>query len=135
LEVIATLDLVRIPGAGSSGVGGIRDPGQPAGTPSGVGGPSFADELAVARPDVPIRFSRHAQRRLDDRHIDLGQDETDRLRQAFDTLARKGGRQSLVMLDRIAFVVNVPSGTVVTAMAPDEGKEAVFTQIDSVVIA
>lgn len=133
--MIATLDHVRIPGAGSSGVGGIRDPGQAGVTPPGVGGPSFADELATVRPEIPIQFSKHAQRRLEDRHIDLGEDETNRLRQAFDTLARKGGRHSLVMLDRIAFVVNVPLGTVVTAMAPDEGKEAVFTQIDSVVIA
>lgn len=133
--MIATIDSVRIPTAGPAGPGAVREPGPAPGTPSAADGSSFADELAVARPDVPIQFSRHAQRRLEDRHIDLGEDETSRLRQAFDTLARKGGRQSLVMLDRIAFVVNVPSGTVVTAMAPDEGKEAVFTQIDSVVIA
>ena len=52
-----------------------------------------------------------------------------------DTLAGKGGRQSLVMLDQVAYVVHVPSATVVTAVAPDEHKESVFTQIDSVAIA
>jgi hypothetical protein len=52
-----------------------------------------------------------------------------------DTLSQRGSRQSLVMLDQVAYVVHVPSHTVVTAVQPDESKERVFTQIDSVLIA
>ena len=51
------------------------------------------------------------------------------------TLARRGARQSVVMLDQVAYVVHVPSQTVVTAMQPEDRKEVVFTKIDSVVIA
>lgn len=133
--MIATLDHIRVPQSGPAGLGDIRDSRTSAGPSSTPDVPSFADALASSRPAIPIHFSRHAQRRLEARHIALDEDETSRLRQAFDALARKGGRQSLVMLDRVALVVNVPSGTVVTAMAPGERKEAVFTQIDSVAIA
>jgi hypothetical protein len=51
------------------------------------------------------------------------------------SLADKGGRTSLVMLQGVAYVVDVPSQTVVTAVRADSGKEAVFTQIDSVLVA
>jgi flagellar operon protein len=74
-------------------------------------------------------------KRLEQRRIGLDDGQLDRLRKAMDTLAGRGGRQSLVMLDQVAYVVDVPSNTVVTAVAPDAGKESVFTQIDSVVIA
>jgi hypothetical protein len=53
-----------------------------------------------------------------------------------DTLSQRGSRgQSLVMLDNYAYVVHAPSHTVVTAVEPNQSKERVFTQIDSVVIA
>jgi hypothetical protein len=52
-----------------------------------------------------------------------------------DTLSQRGSRQSLVMLDQVAYVVHPSSHTVVTAVQPDQSKERVFTQIDSVVIA
>ena len=50
------------------------------------------------------------------------------------TLSQRGSRQSLVMLDQYAYVVHPPSHTVVTAVEPDQSKERVFSQIDSVVI-
>jgi flagellar operon protein len=82
-----------------------------------------------------MQLSGHALKRLEQRQIGLADDQLDRLRKAMDTLASRGSRQSLVMLDQVAYVVHVPSSTVVTAVAPDAGKESVFTQIDSVVIA
>jgi flagellar operon protein len=95
----------------------------------------FADALASAAGDRDLHLSGHALRRLEQRGIDLGPNELDRLRGAFDQLAGKGGRQSVVMLDQVAYVVNVPSKTVVTAVAPNDERDAVFTKIDSVVIA
>jgi len=74
-------------------------------------------------------------RRVEQRQIPLDGGQLDRLSKALDTLSQRGGRQSLVMLDQVAYVVHVPTHTVVTAVAPDAGKESVFTQIDSVVIA
>lgn len=106
----------------------------PAAAPRDGAGSSFATELAAAGRERDVNLSGHALRRLEQRQIDVGTDELDRLGRAMDMLAARGGRQSLVMLDQVAYVVHVPSHTVVTAVAPNDSKEAVFTQIDSVVI-
>jgi flagellar operon protein len=115
-------------------------PARPTGTtqPSGrdVTEPSFADALAAAASGNDLHLSSHALHRIEQRGIGLGQPEFDRLSGAFDQLAGKGGRQSLVLVDHVAYVVHVPSRTVVTAVAPDERNDSnVFTRIDSVVIA
>ena len=97
---------------------------------------SFAATLVSAASDRDLHVSGHALRRLEQRGIGLGDTQLDRLSGAFEQLAGKGGRQSLVMVDQVAFVVHVPSKTVVTAVAPDDKREPnVFTRIDSVVIA
>jgi flagellar operon protein len=100
----------------------------------GIAG-SFQAELAAAAGEHGVSVSGHALHRLEQRQIDLGSDHLERLDRAMDTLARKGGRHSLVMLDDVAYVVHVPSHTVMTAVRPGAGKENVFTQIDSVVVA
>jgi len=81
-----------------------------------------------------LRFSAHAQERLRQRGIALsGQDL-----QSLDTgLARaraKGSREALFLLRDLGFIVDVPQGTVVTAMDAAEMKERVFTNIDSTLI-
>ena len=45
-----------------------------------------------------------------------------------------GIRESLVILDSLAFIVNVPSKTVVTAMDQSESESNIFTNIDGAVI-
>ncbi len=97
-------------------------------------GSTFADALSEARGGE-LQLSAHAARRLDQRGIALGDEARSRLVRALDTLAGKGAQTSLVMLEGVAYVVHVPSQTVVTAVRPSSGKEAVFTQIDSVVVA
>ena len=74
-------------------------------------------------------------KRVEQRQIPMDGGQLDRLGKAMDTLSQRGSRgQSLVMLDQYAYVVHPPSHTVVTAVEPNESKERVFTQIDSVVI-
>lgn len=102
---------------------------------SGSSTATFGAALAAAASERSVQLSGHAVRRLEQRNIGLQDEQLDRLQKAMQTLDRRGSRQSLVMLDQVAYVVHVPSHTVVTAVAPEEGKENVFTQIDSVVIA
>jgi flagellar operon protein len=136
--VIATID--RIAGQAVWPPGSPTIPPDPATRASPLpdssrGSSSFADELAAAGRESSVNLSGHALRRLEQRQIDLQGDQLERLGRAIDSLAARGGRQSLVMLDQVAYVVHVPSHTVVTAVAPDDRKESVFTQIDSVAIA
>lgn len=97
--------------------------------------------LAGATATVPeaVHFSKHALQRLEKRQIELAPEQNRRLESAVHAAASKGARQSLVMMDGIAFVVNVQDRTVVTAL--DVSGEArgdanpVFTNIDSAVLA
>ncbi len=100
-------------------------PSAPAPTP-------FKDVLAEAQN---VRFSNHAQKRLESRQIYLDDQNVNRLSEAIDKAEKRGGKSSLVMLDDLAFIVNVPSRTVLTALRASQSAEGVFTQIDSVVIA
>ena len=99
-------------------------------TPAGT--PAFADLLDQAKT---VHFSNHAQQRLASRNINLGQEAQAQLADAIDRAAQRGGKQSLVLMDDLSFIVNVPNRTVVTAMDGTSRKEGVFTQIDSVVLA
>lgn len=90
-------------------------------------GPSFEDALGV-------QFSKHAEKRLNSRQIDLSSSERTQLEAAMGSLAKKGAKDSLVLMGELAFIVNVPSKTVVTAMTKDQMKEHVFTNIDSTML-
>lgn len=86
----------------------------------------------------PVSFSKHALQRLDKRQIELAPEQSQRLGNAVQAAANKGARQSLVIMDGIAFVVNVSDRTVVTAVDVGSGaggSNPVFTNIDSAVVA
>lgn len=79
-----------------------------------------------------LRFSKHANERLVSRNIDLTSAQRERLNGAVKQAEAKGIRESLVMLDNLAFIVNIKNNTVITAVTGDE--ERVFSNIDGAVI-
>lgn len=97
-----------------------------------VGENSFADTLNQVQE---VRFSSHAQKRLQSRQISLNEDCVSRLSDAVDKADKRGGQSSLVLMDDLAFIVNVRDRLVVTALDTNNRGEGVFTQIDSVVFA
>lgn len=80
-----------------------------------------------------IKFSNHATKRLEARNIELTNDALDKLQTAFEKAEAKGSRDSLVLINDNAFIVNIPNRTVVTAMPVSDNMENIFTNIDSVV--
>jgi flagellar operon protein len=80
-----------------------------------------------------IKFSSHAVKRLESRNIQLNETAMTKLNQAVEKAEAKGSKDSLVMMNDTAFIVNVPNRTVVTAMDVTNNNENVFTNIDSVV--
>lgn len=82
-----------------------------------------------------LRFSAHAQTRIQSRKIDMTPQILNKLEKAVSEAAGKGGKESLVLMDNMAFIVNIPNRTVITAMDGDNLRESVFTNIDSAVIA
>lgn len=81
-----------------------------------------------------LKFSKHASMRLSDRHINLSQEQNERLENGVLKASEKGINESLVILDSLAFIVNVPNRTVVTAIDQSESNENIFTNIDGAVI-
>ena len=64
----------------------------------------------------------------------IDDDQSMRLQKGIAAADSKGVNDSLVLVDDIAFIVNVPSKTVVTAMDQAETNSNVFTNIDGAVI-
>lgn len=101
-------------------------------------GASFAEVLKEKQKaaDVSeVKFSKHASMRLSTRNICLSDQQSERLEAGVEMAEKKGIKESLVVVDSLAFIVNVPSRTVVTAMDQNESENNVFTNIDGAVIA
>lgn len=81
-----------------------------------------------------LKFSQHAQQRLNSRNIELGEAELARLENAVDKAREKGARDSLILMDNLALVVSIKNNTVITAVDEQSLRENVFTNIDSAVI-
>jgi flagellar operon protein len=97
---------------------------------------SFDEVLRAKQQELdPLKFSKHASSRLNDRGISLSEDQTKRLEDGVSKAGEKGINESLVLVDSLAFIVNVPNKTVVTAMEQSDAGENIFTNIDGAVIA
>ncbi len=81
-----------------------------------------------------IRFSKHAEHRLHMRNINLNTSQIERIGTGINKAEEKGVKDSLILMDNLALVVNIRNRTVVTAANTDELKENVFTNIDGAVI-
>lgn len=80
-----------------------------------------------------LKFSKHANQRLASRNIDLTEAQLERLENGTNKAREKGIKESLVMVDNLAFIVNIKNNTVITAV--NDTEEGVFTNIDGAVIS
>jgi len=107
----------------------------PAAVSAASGGPGFAQvlrhELDATRE---VRFSNHAMQRLRSRDIAFTPDQMVAIGRAVDEAAAKGGRESLLLMEGVALIANVPNRMVITAMPAREAAGSVFTNIDSAVL-
>jgi len=94
----------------------------------------FAKVLDGKLPSQEIKFSQHAQDRLKARNITLSASDLSNLEGAVNSVALKGGKESLVMMKDAALVVSIKNRTVVTALDRGQMQGNVFTNIDSAVI-
>ncbi|HWT27609.1 MAG TPA: TIGR02530 family flagellar biosynthesis protein [Mobilitalea sp.] len=79
-----------------------------------------------------LKFSKHANERLANRNINLTDDQLARLESGAKKAGEKGINESLVMVDNLAFIVNIKNNTVITAV--NDGDDKIFTNIDGAVI-
>ncbi|HHT98104.1 MAG TPA: flagellar protein [Clostridiales bacterium] len=79
-----------------------------------------------------LTFSKHVNERLASRNIELTNSQIARLGNATNMADKKGIKESLVIVDDLAFIVNIKNKTVVTAMKDED--EKIFTNIDGAII-
>ncbi len=82
-----------------------------------------------------VNFSKHAIERLQSREINLDSNDTlERLNKAVQLAQEKGSRETLIIVDSTAFLVNVQNNKVITTIGKQDMQGNVFTNIDSTVI-
>lgn len=94
----------------------------------------FKELLEAAKGGLNVSLSKHAQTRMRSRNIMLDNGQVERLNLAVERARQKGIRDTLVLMDDKAFVINVKNTTLITAAKGEALKERVFTNIDGAVI-
>ncbi|MDZ7673381.1 MAG: TIGR02530 family flagellar biosynthesis protein [Halanaerobiales bacterium] len=84
--------------------------------------------------DKQVNFSRHARNRITSREINISNKEMIQLKAGIDKAVEKGAKNSLIVINKTAYIVSVESKTVVTIIDRESIKEKVFTNIDSAVL-
>ena len=94
---------------------------------------SFKETLSgIQKQD--IKFSKHAQMRMDKRNLKLDSKDMEKLEEAIKNSEKKGIKETLIIMKDQAFIANVANKTIITAVANDGLKENIFTNIDGAVI-
>lgn len=91
-------------------------------------------EKSNAAQSERLKFSKHAGERLENRDISLTDEQLRRLEEGTRKAEAKGINESLVLMDNMAFIVNVRNSTVITAMNQQDSIEKIYTNIDGAVI-
>lgn len=98
---------------------------------------AFDDVLKgkISKVSHLVKFSAHAVERLASRNIILTEQDISRINDAVNKMAAKGGKDSLLVMGELAFVVSVENKTIITAMGKHTGgSDQMFTNIDSALI-
>lgn len=118
-----------------------QQPVQPIGSGTSTGKPQARASSQLTFNQVldrelgrELKFSKHAQQRLQDRNITLSSEDLEKIQNAVGKAREKGARDSLILMDQLALVVSVKNNTVITAVDEDNIRSSVFTNIDSAVI-
>ena len=88
-------------------------------------------KMDINDSDTGVILSGHAKKRLEERNLTMDGDEFLKIRDGINKLKQKGGKDSLIVTNQAAYIVDVDKQTVVTAMDKNDMAENVFTKIDS----
>lgn len=97
-------------------------------------GSSFQQTLQNKLSCPELTFSKHALEQIRHREIRLDEAGIKKLNEGVHNAREKGIRESLMLMDNVAYVVSVKNATVITALEAEETKNHVFTNIDGAVV-
>ncbi|MFG1482139.1 flagellar protein [Halobacteriovorax sp. HFRX-2_2] len=81
-----------------------------------------------------LTISKHAKKRLLERQIHFSEIDYSRLNEAAHKLKLKGSKESLVITDEAAFILDIDRYCLITAVNKDELSDNIFTKIDATMI-
>ncbi|WP_058307810.1 TIGR02530 family flagellar biosynthesis protein [Gracilibacillus massiliensis] len=81
-----------------------------------------------------VQISKHAEQRMASRNIEITADKWQQVESKLEEASKKGVRESLVITDQAAFIVNAKNKTVITAMEKSEIKSKIFTNINGTIL-
>ncbi|SDJ01772.1 flagellar operon protein [Salimicrobium halophilum] len=81
-----------------------------------------------------LKVSKHAAERLKERNIEIPDEQWKKISEKLTEAKNKGVRDSLVLTNDAALIVNTKNHTVVTAMDKQATEARVFTNIDGTII-
>lgn len=91
----------------------------------------LTDAAAQADNTKEVKISRHAQKRLEERGLQLESNDMQTLESAFDELNQKGSRDSLIFFKDMALIASIDNRTIITAQKTSEMRTV--TNIDSAI--
>jgi flagellar operon protein len=94
---------------------------------------SLAAKAATVKPTT-LQFSNHAVERMSQRGIVFSPDQMTRIEDGARKAAEKGAKETLILADESALIVDLKKNMIVTVMDKNMMKENVFTKIDSTVV-
>ena len=97
-------------------------------------GSSFQQALQNKLASPELTFSKHALEQIQHREIRLDEAGIKKLNEGVHNAREKGIRESLMLMDNVAYVVSIKNATVITALEAEETKNHVFTNIDGAVV-
>lgn len=89
---------------------------------------SFFNE-SLQTPSTEMKISNHAQKRMEERGIELNQSDLTSIEGAIEELNQKGSKNSVIVYKDMAFITSINNRTIITAMHTDEMET--ITNIDS----
>lgn len=81
-----------------------------------------------------VAFSKHAVSRVVERNIPISESNLSRLNEGVRIAQEKGLDDTLILIDKTAFLVSAKNSKVITTVHPDDLKGNIFTNIDGTVI-
>ena len=92
------------------------------------------NQISKREQQQGIQLSLHAAQRIKDRNLEVDNEEFVKLKEGIEKLRDKGGRESLIITEKAAYIVDIDKNKIVTAMDKKNLGENVFTKIDSTLV-
>lgn len=81
-----------------------------------------------------LKISSHAEKRMIERNINLGNEDLMKISNSIDKASLKGANDALILFDDIVMIASVRNKTIITAMDKNQTNEELITNIDSAIL-